>query len=320
MQAVRLTTNVLGVSCAEAPPSLMVMQGPQEMTVNLTVNGAELNIGSTIALWTVGGQMLLAVIDGGVYTADGTYIPAGFISIIPLDESGNITGEWSAPRPLTLEEWLLFEPLENVPPSILNYPIIVPSELIATLLPPTPTPTSRPVRVPTQPPPPPQIIQIDCTGFRPTSPLDGLPFGATTFYWDGVSSTAITSYQVNLYRDGALVSTFSSPGGVTRADVDLSALPLGGAYTWDVQALVSGVVVCRSAAAGPIARAFPPDTRPAEEERERPIPTPMGTEEPYPPGYEGEYENEHDGENTPPRENPVCQGLGNPNCEPRRGG
>jgi hypothetical protein len=263
MQAIRLTTNITGVSCAEAPPSLLVMQGPESMTVNLTVNGAELNIGSTIALWTNGSQMLLAVIDGGVYTPDGTYIPAGFISIITLDEAGNITGDWSPPRPLTLEEWLLFEPLEGVPVTLLKYPINVPSELIASLLPPTPTPAPIVNNPPPPPPPPapPEIVQLDCSALRPTSPLDGLPFGATTFYWDGVSSPLITSYQINLYRDGALVTSFGTPAGTTQGSADLSALPLGGAYSWEVLGLVNGVAVCRSAANVSLARAFPPDNR-----------------------------------------------------------
>jgi hypothetical protein len=209
----------MGVSCAEAPPSLVVMQGPEQMTVNLTVNGAELNIGSTIALWTTGGQMLLAVIDGGVYTSDGKYIPAGFISVIQLDESGAATGGWSDPRPLTLEEWLLFEPLEGVPANLLKYPIDVPSELIAALSAPTATPTATPVIVNNPPPAPPtpvppQIIQVDCSALRVTSPLDGLPYAGVTFYWEGVASPLVSGYQVNVYRDGAQVASTSAP--VTR--------------------------------------------------------------------------------------------------------
>jgi hypothetical protein len=273
MQSVRLTTNVLGVSCAEAPPSLVVMQGPEQMTVNLTVNGAELNIGSTIALWTTGGQMLLAVIDGGVYTPDGKYVPAGFISVVMLDESGSAIGGWSEPRPLTLEEWLLFEPLEGIPPTLLKYPIDVPSELIAALGNGEPTPTETPVTdnpPPTPPPQPtPQIITVDCGSLRATSPLDGLPFGAATFFWDGVASSLVTGYGINVYRDGALVASTGAPAGTTQAAADLSALPLGGSYRWEVLALVNGVAVCRASSPA-LQRAFPPDPR----QPEAPTPTP----------------------------------------------
>lgn len=265
MQAVRLETALTGLNCEAAPPSLLVVQGPKEITVNLTVNGAELNIGSTIALWASGTPptMQLAVIDGGVYLADGTYIPAGYIAEVQLDESGNVIGAWSTPRPLTLEEWLLFEPLEGVPPELLNYAIDVPSELIASLQP-TPVPTVPPPPPPpvNNPPPPPQVIQVDCSPLRATSPTDGLAFGAVTFFWDGIANSAVTGYRVNLYRDGALVGSYSAPLGNTNVSGDLSSVPIGGAYTWEVQALVNGVAVCTANANVSMARAFPPNDDP----------------------------------------------------------
>ena len=258
MQAVRLETALTGINCEAAPPSLLVVQGPKEITVNLTVNGAELNIGSTIALWASGTPpvMRLAVIDGGVYLADGTYIPAGYIAEVQLDESGNVVGAWSTPRPLTLEEWLQFEPLEGVPPTLLNYAIDVPSEIIASLQP-TPTPLPPPPP-PVNNPPPPQVIQVDCSPLRATSPTDGMPFGAVTFFWDGISSTAVTGYRVNVYRDGALVAAYNAPPGTTNVSGDLSNIPLGGVYTWEVQAIASGVAVCTANANVSMARAYPP--------------------------------------------------------------
>jgi hypothetical protein len=266
MQAIRLTTGLLGLSCTEAPPSILVVQGPQRVTINLTINGAELNIGSTIALWlSSAGTMVLAVIDGGVYTPDGTYIPAGFIAEVPVDASGNVTGDWSQPRPMTLEEWRLLEPLENIPESVLRYPIEIPAELIANSEVATATPVPPP---PTNPPPPrptspPQIIQVDCAGLRPTSPTDGLPFGPVTFYWDGVSSPAVTGYRVNLYRDGALVTSLQSPAGTTNVSGDLSGIPVGGSYSWEVQALVNDLAVCTASINVSLAREFPPNAPPA---------------------------------------------------------
>jgi hypothetical protein len=280
MQAFRLQTSITGVNCEAAPPSLLVVQGPQQMTVNLTVNGADLNIGSTIALWTTtdaNGEpiMLLAVIDGGVYLEDGTYLPAGYISQVTLDESGNVTGVWDTPRPMTLAEWLLFEPLENVPDSLLHYPIDVPSELIAGLETPEPTPIVNNPPPPVVPPVnnPPQVIQVDCSGLQPTSPLDGLPFGATTFYWNGIANPAISNYRVNVYRDGAVVSSFQTGAGSTNVSGDLSGIPLGGAYSWEVQALVNGVAVCTANANLSMQRAFPPVNNP---------PSPAATPEPNP--------------------------------------
>jgi hypothetical protein len=261
MQAVRLETALTGINCEAAPPSLLVVQGPKEITVNLTVNGAELNIGSTIALWAAGTPpvMRLAVIDGGVYLADGTYIPAGYIAEVQLDESGNVIGAWSTPRPLTLEEWLLFEPLEGVPPNLLNYGIEVPSELIASLQPTAVPPPPPPPPAPPVNNPPPQVVQVDCGPLRATSPTDGMPFGAVTFFWDGIGNPAITGYRVNLYRDSALAGSYSASPSATNVSGDLSSLPLGGVYTWEVQALVNGVAVCTANANVSMARAFPPN-------------------------------------------------------------
>ncbi len=253
MQAVRLRTNLSGVACDAAPPSLLVVQGLQQMTITLNVNGAELTIGSTVALWTIGdppSQMVLAVIDGGAYLEDGTFIPAGFIVDVGLDADGSITGDWSQPRPMTFDEWRLLEPLENVPDSVLNYPIDVPSELFS----PTPVPTRAPAVLP---PAPPTVVRVDCTGLRPTSPLDGLPFGAVTFFWDGLRGQPITGYRVRVFRDGALVYTLDQAPDATNVSGDLSAIPLGGGYSWDVQALVNGLAVCTASINMTMVRAWP---------------------------------------------------------------
>jgi hypothetical protein len=283
MQAVRLTTSPIGVNCDAAPPSLLVVQGPQQMTVNLNVNGAELNIGSTIALWTAnegdGTRMQLAVIDGGVYLDDGTYIPAGYIAQVTLDEAGNVTGVWTEPRPMTLEEWLLFEPLENVPLSVLQYAINVPSELIANITPTdVPQPDNNPPTNPNNPPAnPPVVTTVDCAAIRPTSPLNGLPYGSTTFYWDGVAN--VSSYRVNVYRDGALAASFTSSGAQTNVTGDLSSIPLFGSYTWEVQALVNGVVLCTVPTNTSFPRAFPPENPapnpPAPVVTPDPVPAPV---------------------------------------------
>lgn len=308
MQSVRLRTGLTGLSCEEAPPSLLVVQGPQQMTINLTINGANLNIGSTIVVWQTGpNQMAVAVIDGGVYTPDGKYLPAGFISFVVLDEAGNATGEWSEPRALTLEEWRLFEPLEGFPANLLHYPIEIPSELIETLEP-TATPTPVPVVVPPPPTAPPQVIQVDCSSLLPTSPLDGLGFGGNTFYWNGIADPTITGYRVNVYRDGALAVSFQTAAPATSVFGDLSALPLGGAYTWEVQALTAaGVVVCTRGTNATIQRAFPAPDSP-----------PQGTQDPSPGGICNRNQECEPGETFPTC--PDCRGIcGNGFCEPNFG-
>src|SRR5664279_217156 len=52
MQAFYFRTGISGTSCTEAPNALVV-QGPQNLTVNLNANGANMRIGSTIVLYSL---------------------------------------------------------------------------------------------------------------------------------------------------------------------------------------------------------------------------------------------------------------------------
>lgn len=102
-----------------------------------------------------------------------------------------------------------------------------------------------------QPPGPPVIPGLDCTPFRATSPLDGLNYGANTFYWDGLA--AATGYRVNIYgideARGRLVRSFEQQGGATNltADITIETTGYGFSFAWDVQALYNGTVLCTSA-------------------------------------------------------------------------
>ncbi len=50
MQAFYFRTSISGTQCTEAPNSLVV-QGPQDVAVDITANGADIRLGSTIALY-----------------------------------------------------------------------------------------------------------------------------------------------------------------------------------------------------------------------------------------------------------------------------
>jgi hypothetical protein len=91
---------------------------------------------------------------------------------------------------------------------------------------------------------------LDCTGFRATSPLDGLPDGATTFYWDLPRSPAgIEIYQVIVVDDrGRRVASFDTAGGIYSVYGDVSFNGIGGRmrFSWYVTALAGGAEVCRT--------------------------------------------------------------------------
>src|SRR5690606_10007382 len=109
---------------------------------------------------------------------DGTVVPAGWTVEAEIDPTtGDVVGEWSEPRPLTDEELAALQGLEGIPANLLNYPIVVPE----TTNP--PDQGDGPDASPTVPPAPPApsgqtspaggAAGVDCTGFQPTSPLDG---------------------------------------------------------------------------------------------------------------------------------------------------
>lgn len=127
MQAFYFRTGFTGVECTESPPSVLVIQGPENLSVNLTANGADIQIGSTVALFTNDqGEMVLIVIDGKA-VVDGIEIPPGFAITIKLGEDGNVEGSWYGFRAITFEELASLLPLENIPVSLLHYPIVLPT-------------------------------------------------------------------------------------------------------------------------------------------------------------------------------------------------
>ncbi len=99
--------------------------------------------------------------------------------------------------------------------------------------------------------------QANCSNFKPTSPLGGLPFGQTTFYWDGAPGA--TSYIVNLYDEtGALKASFETAAPNTNLVGDTSGLGGGFSFSWEVVALVNGQVACTSANVTMFREAPPP--------------------------------------------------------------
>jgi hypothetical protein len=90
-----------------------------------------------------------------------------------------------------------------------------------------------------------------CGGFRLTSPLDGLPFGGVTFYWE--PAPGATSYQLNIYQeadsgriDGPLRLSYvvAAPSTSLSADVGWPLSASGIWFSWEVHAFFGGQVIC----------------------------------------------------------------------------
>jgi len=117
--------------------------------------------------------------------------------------------------------------------------------------------TTPPYYVTNTNPPYPSTVQgapiyaaVDCSGFRATSPLDGLLDGVNTFYWDApLSIDSIAIYQVVVLDDrGTRVATFMAGAQTLRTSGDTSFNTIGGRsrFSWYVAALVNGNETCRT--------------------------------------------------------------------------
>jgi hypothetical protein len=85
--------------------------------------------------------------------------------------------------------------------------------------------------------------RVDCSAFRLTSPLDGLPNGVATFYWDPLPGA--TGYSVGVYGEGG-GATFGAGAGSTSTAGDVSQGAIGGGFSFTVQAtaFMNGQAVC----------------------------------------------------------------------------
>lgn len=168
MQAFYFTTG-LGVPVCNEAPDAVVVQGPQNVTVSLSVNGADITIGSTVVLlgdfvrgmnpdtgqpYAEGCRLTqMIVLDGSADLDTGQFsLPTGYMAetIACPDADGELVqqGEWGNISPAPPELLQRFETLERLPDGVLRYPVRVPDpqqvEPLPPPAPPTPTPPPRP--------------------------------------------------------------------------------------------------------------------------------------------------------------------------------
>src|SRR5690606_29998677 len=89
MQAFRFRTGIGQPACEQAPDALVV-QGPTNMNVNLSANGADITLGSTIVLRTITDEDSAVVLPGHRQTARSVAFMAGGDRSITGDEDGTI--------------------------------------------------------------------------------------------------------------------------------------------------------------------------------------------------------------------------------------
>ncbi|MCL4253941.1 MAG: LysM peptidoglycan-binding domain-containing protein, partial [Anaerolineae bacterium] len=153
MQAFYLRTGIGRPDCAQAPDTLMV-QSPENLVVDLTVNGVEIRVGSTIFLQNPTQSSLQIIVADGQVTVypdtpqafiipEGTYSTTCLETVIEslgLDDIRNDrpVGEncWTSPQPFT--DWDKFAALTDLSPDLLVYDFDLPIQPIETPIPPLP--------------------------------------------------------------------------------------------------------------------------------------------------------------------------------------
>ena len=77
-----------------------------------------------------------------------------------------------------------------------------------------------------------------CDFLKLTAPLDGLPNGGATFYWDPLPNA--TSYNISLFDNGAYLASYNAGAGATNLSADVSQGAIGGSYALTVILSASG--------------------------------------------------------------------------------
>ncbi|MEZ4667269.1 MAG: hypothetical protein R3E39_05025 [Anaerolineae bacterium] len=107
MQAFYFKSGANDAPCADAPSSGIMIQTPEGAgKINLTVNGAEVTLGSTAYIQAQpSADLVINVIEGeGTVSADGVTvaIPAGSLARVPLDANLEASGAPVGPEPYDL--------------------------------------------------------------------------------------------------------------------------------------------------------------------------------------------------------------------------
>lgn len=128
MQAFYFRTGTGEPECTDFPPSALVIQGPEQVNINLTMNGSLVTVGSTIVLMQPDANTLKCiVVDGQVRFESGLTVPTGFAVEATLDENGEVTSNWGGFHALTDAELAELAFVNALPDELFNYPVELPT-------------------------------------------------------------------------------------------------------------------------------------------------------------------------------------------------
>ncbi len=126
MQAFRFRTGVGEADCQQAESALLI-QGPNNLHVELVANGATIRIGSTILLdYQNAGTLRLSVLSGAAYV-DGVSIPAGFMARAAVDAEGVVTEAFGRVKRIPAQRLEALGIYAALPETLMHYIIDLPS-------------------------------------------------------------------------------------------------------------------------------------------------------------------------------------------------
>lgn len=253
MQAFYLRTGVGEAICEEAPEDVLMVQGPENITVDLTVNGATVSISSTVLFKVIppGDLMEITVIDGDAIV-DGVLVKEGYKTTVCLSEPDNrgVDGQAndrvvscapSEPVPLDDDDVSGWCTLGDIPANLLNYPVPIGCEEGFI----RPAETQEPVPVVVVP----QTPRFDCSTLVIGGPTEGMQAVNNTFWWYGVE--AATDYKVLVYdAAGAVIKEASTVAPTTWIDID--GINPNQTISWAVEAYRDGTPICQTTVPDPV--------------------------------------------------------------------
>ncbi|HEX2619436.1 MAG TPA: SH3 domain-containing protein [Phototrophicaceae bacterium] len=120
MQVFQFTGGIGANSCQQSQGSLLV-QGPNQVKVDIEVNGAHIRIGSTILINKTAANELQVTVLSGEVNVDGVSVPAGYFTKAPLGADNQVQDNFTPATLISMEEYQNLQMFNALPTDVVHY-------------------------------------------------------------------------------------------------------------------------------------------------------------------------------------------------------